>query len=199
MRADHDRVARHRAAQLLGLHLQHHDDRDGAIRLRRGDRRFDATLGRALLAQPDLRDGVVHDLREMDDRVAFRRAMKKAGIPILCYNFMAGTDWVRTSTTEKERGGALVRFAETAVEHVEGAISERDLDCDYIAAGNVLAGVHRALRPGGWFLMFDVRAASALEDNIGNPLAPFKRSRCDQTTADSTRQRGVPSTSLTSR
>jgi mannonate dehydratase len=36
------------------------------------------------------------------------RNMGKAGIPILCYNFMAGTDWVRTSTTERERGGALV-------------------------------------------------------------------------------------------
>jgi glycine/D-amino acid oxidase-like deaminating enzyme len=48
----------------------------------------------------------------------------------------------------RERGGALVRFAETAVEHVEAAISERKLDCDYVPAGNVLAGLHSGQRPG---------------------------------------------------
>jgi gamma-glutamylputrescine oxidase len=47
----------------------------------------------------------------------------------------------------RERGGALVRFAEAAVEHVEAAISERQLDCDYVPAGNVLAGVHAGQRP----------------------------------------------------
>lgn len=34
--------------------------------------------------------------------------MGEAGIPILCYNFMAGTDWVRTKLDVHERGGALV-------------------------------------------------------------------------------------------
>lgn len=48
----------------------------------------------------------------------------------------------------RERGGALVRFAETAVEHVEAAIAERELDCEYVPAGNVLAGVHPDQRPG---------------------------------------------------
>ncbi len=47
----------------------------------------------------------------------------------------------------RERGGALVRFAETAVEHVESAISERGIDCDYVPAGNVLAGVHPGQHP----------------------------------------------------
>jgi gamma-glutamylputrescine oxidase len=47
----------------------------------------------------------------------------------------------------RERAGAFVRFAETAVEHVEAAISERNLDCEYVAAGNVLAGVHPGQRP----------------------------------------------------
>lgn len=31
-----------------------------------------------------------------------------AGVPLLCYNFMAGTDWVRTQTDAPERGGAKV-------------------------------------------------------------------------------------------
>jgi gamma-glutamylputrescine oxidase len=46
----------------------------------------------------------------------------------------------------RERAGALVRFAEAAVEHVEAAIPERELDCDYVPAGNVLAGVHPGQR-----------------------------------------------------
>lgn len=36
------------------------------------------------------------------------RNMKKAGISLLCYNFMAGTDWVRTRLDAPERGGAKV-------------------------------------------------------------------------------------------
>jgi gamma-glutamylputrescine oxidase len=46
------------------------------------------------------------------------------------------------------RGGALVRFAQTAAEHVEEAISKRALGCDYVPAGNVLAGIHPGQRPG---------------------------------------------------
>jgi len=35
------------------------------------------------------------------------------------------------------------------------------------------ARIHQALEPGGVFVMFDVKAASALQDNVGNPLAPW--------------------------
>lgn len=36
------------------------------------------------------------------------RNMRQAGIKLLCYNFMAGTDWVRTRLDAPERGGAKV-------------------------------------------------------------------------------------------
>ncbi len=36
------------------------------------------------------------------------RHMGEAEVPILCYNFMAGTDWVRTQVALPERGGAKV-------------------------------------------------------------------------------------------
>jgi gamma-glutamylputrescine oxidase len=42
----------------------------------------------------------------------------------------------------RERGGALVRLAEEAIEHTEQTIDERGIDCDYVPAGNVLAGIH---------------------------------------------------------
>ncbi|GEL20316.1 class I SAM-dependent methyltransferase [Pseudonocardia asaccharolytica] len=37
----------------------------------------------------------------------------------------------------------------------------------------VLARVRAALAPGGAFVMMDIKAASALEDNVGNPFAPL--------------------------
>jgi SAM-dependent methyltransferase len=37
----------------------------------------------------------------------------------------------------------------------------------------VLANIHRALRPGGVFLMVDIKASSRLEENVGVPMAPY--------------------------
>lgn len=45
------------------------------------------------------------------DMAAMKRLlqhMSEAEIPLLCYNFMAGTDWVRTKLDARERGGARV-------------------------------------------------------------------------------------------
>ena len=42
----------------------------------------------------------------------------------------------------KERAGALVRFADAAVEFAEDLIRRLEIDCDYVAGGNLLAGVH---------------------------------------------------------
>jgi len=44
---------------------------------------------------------------------------------------------------------------------------------DQVDPGAVLGRIHDALRPGGWFVMKEPHAADALEDNIGNPLAPI--------------------------
>lgn len=58
------------------------------------------------------------DLRSLQTLV---RDMGEAGVPILCYNFMAGTDWVRTKLDVPERGGALVTAFDLA--EVELAMS----------------------------------------------------------------------------
>jgi glycine/D-amino acid oxidase-like deaminating enzyme len=47
----------------------------------------------------------------------------------------------------RERGGALVRLAEEAIEHVEATLADRRIDCDYVPNGNVLAGIHPGQRP----------------------------------------------------
>jgi mannonate dehydratase len=48
------------------------------------------------------------DGRELAALKNLVRHMGEAGVPILCYNFMAGTDWVRTRLDAPERGGAKV-------------------------------------------------------------------------------------------
>lgn len=37
----------------------------------------------------------------------------------------------------------------------------------------VLRNIHRALRPGGTFLMVDIKSSSRLENNVGVPFAPY--------------------------
>ena len=44
---------------------------------------------------------------EMNNTLAAVEALGKAGIPMICYNFMAGLGWYRTKFDVQERGGAL--------------------------------------------------------------------------------------------
>lgn len=44
---------------------------------------------------------------------------------------------------------------------------------DQARPAEVLKAIARALRPGGVFLMLDIRASSLLEENMKHPLAPF--------------------------
>lgn len=53
------------------------------------------------------------------------------------------------------------------------AVTAFDAIHDQARPRDVLAGIRRALKPGGLFLMADIAASSNLEDNLENPLAPF--------------------------
>jgi mannonate dehydratase len=55
-----------------------------------------------------IKTGTDHDGAELAELKDLIRLMGELGIPILCYNFMAGTDWVRTKLDVPERGGAKV-------------------------------------------------------------------------------------------
>lgn len=48
------------------------------------------------------------DGRERAAMIELIQNMGRIGVPILCYNFMAGTDWVRTQLDVPERAGAKV-------------------------------------------------------------------------------------------
>ena len=74
--------------------------------------------------------------------------MGKAGVPILCYNFMAGTDWVRTRLDAPERGGARVtEFNLQAAEHaVSLSATASTIAADRISAEQLWANLERLLR-----------------------------------------------------
>jgi mannonate dehydratase len=48
------------------------------------------------------------DGTEMMQMKSLLRRLGELGVPMVCYNFMAGTDWIRTSVDAPERGGAKV-------------------------------------------------------------------------------------------
>ncbi len=76
--------------------------------------------------------------------------------------------------------GVASRTAAAAYAHDHGLIAPPfgaafafDAIHDQADPAGVLARVFEALSPGGVFLMFDVRASSHLERNVGNPFAPM--------------------------
>lgn len=127
------------------------------------------------------------ELSEMKDLI---RQVGELGIPIICYNFMAGTDWIRTSTDSRERGGALVTAfdiadvedaripgrAKYSSEGLEAGLSSEDLWAQLEAFLNEVipvaeeAGVILAMHP-------DDPPVPALlgNDRIMNDVAAFQR------------------------
>jgi len=75
-------------------------------------------------------------------------------------------------------GNTNVRFAvqDVATLNEPGRydlITAFDVIHDQAKPHDVLRGVSQALTSDGTFLMVDIRASSALQDNIGHPFAPF--------------------------
>ena len=62
-----------------------------------------------------------------------------------------------------------------ALDEVEtyDVITAFDAIHDQAHPAQVLANIYRALRPGGVFLMVDIKASSHVEDNVGVPFAPY--------------------------
>lgn len=73
---------------------------------------------------------------EIEEMQALMRSMAAAGVPICCYHFMAGTDWVRTRLDLPERGGALVTGFDLA--EVERAVSLTD-EAEHVVTERIAA------------------------------------------------------------
>jgi len=92
------------------------------------------------------------DGTEIAEMKTLLRNMQHVGISYLCYNFMAGTDWVRTRLDEPERGGAKVTaFRLADVEHAMSLTANaKTIDRDPITADELwknLTGFLRELIP----------------------------------------------------
>lgn len=85
-----------------------------------------------------IKTGADHDGAELAAMKRLVRHLGEAGIPLLCYNFMAGTDWVRTRLDAPERGGAKVTAFD--LRHAERALSLNHAD-DTIAPQKIASGV----------------------------------------------------------
>ena len=57
---------------------------------------------------------------ELENYRAAIEALGRLGIPLVCYNFMAGLGWYRTKTNVQERGGALTSEFDYRTAHDEG-------------------------------------------------------------------------------
>jgi len=57
---------------------------------------------------------------EIENYLAVIPALAKVGIPMICYNFMAGLGWYRTRTDVPERGGALTSEFDNEVARRQG-------------------------------------------------------------------------------
>ena len=67
----------------------------------------------------------------------------------------------------------LTGFSESAEADQFDLITAFDAIHDQITPQSVLDGIHITLKPGGTFLMQDIRASSQLENNLDHPIAPL--------------------------
>ena len=85
---------------------------------------------------------------EIAEMKSLLQNMQQAGIPFVCYNFMAGTDWVRTELKAPERGGAFVTGFD--VEQAEQAVSlsetTRDQESAPVTAEELWTNLKRFLQ-----------------------------------------------------
>jgi 2-polyprenyl-3-methyl-5-hydroxy-6-metoxy-1,4-benzoquinol methylase len=155
-----------------------------ALMAERSGKVFDATLVDVVLP---LADGLPERLRVGLD-VADIGCGSGHAINVMASAFPAsrftGIDFseegVRTASAEADRLG-LGNASFIARDVSELDLTERydvitafDAIHDQAQPAAVLANIFRALRPGGTFLMVDIKASSLLEDNVGLPMAPYK-------------------------
>jgi SAM-dependent methyltransferase len=84
----------------------------------------------------------------------------------------------RARAEARDMGLANARFEEMDVTHLPttppfDVLMSFDAIHDQRDPAAVLARIHQALAPDGVYLMLEPRASSRLEENIGNPFAPY--------------------------
>jgi 2-polyprenyl-3-methyl-5-hydroxy-6-metoxy-1,4-benzoquinol methylase len=147
---------------------------------------FDAALVDVVLP---LVDGLVERLRSGADVADFGCGSGHA-VNVMARAFPAsrvtGLDFsdeaVATGVKEAARLGLtnasferqnLAQLDAASKKDIYDVITVFDAIHDQAQPARVLQNIHRALRPGGVFLMADVKASSRLEDNVGVPMRTY--------------------------
>ncbi len=147
---------------------------------------FDAALVDVVLP---LVDGLVERLRSGADVADFGCGSGHA-VNVMARAFPAsrvtGLDFsdeaVATGVKEAARLGLtnasferqnLAQLDAASKKEIYDVITVFDAIHDQAQPARVLQNIHRALRPGGVFLMADVKASSRLEDNVGVPMSTY--------------------------
>lgn len=58
--------------------------------------------------------------QELENYLAVIEALSEVGVSMICYNWMAGLSWYRTSVTTRGRGGALISEFDARVANAQG-------------------------------------------------------------------------------
>lgn len=143
---------------------------------------FDATLVDVTLPLvPDLVERLERGIDALDVGCGSGHAvnlMAKAFPASRFTGYDFGEEGIAAARAEAvELGLANARFEAmdvAAIDEPEGydLITAFDSIHDQARPRDVLAGISRALRPGGTFLMVDIAASSRLEENVDHPLGP---------------------------
>ena len=95
-----------------------------------------------------IKTGTDHDGHDLEAIKNLIRNMSRENIPLLCYNFMSGTDWVRTRLDTQARGGA--RVTEFKLKDAEHAISlnaaNKKISSETISADTLWVNLEKFLR-----------------------------------------------------
>ena len=94
-----------------------------------------------------------------------------------------GYDFLGTNIDAAEREAAEMHLTNSSFRRQDVALLDAEQAFDVITAfdaihdqrspRDVLSAIHRALRPGGIFLMADIRGSSRLEENIDHPFGAY--------------------------
>ncbi|MFD0773141.1 methyltransferase domain-containing protein [Streptomonospora algeriensis] len=144
---------------------------------------FDQHLVESILSAAD---GLTADLRR-GIRVADIGCGTGHSTVVLAREFpestFVGYDWSEDALAAGRAEAAEAELANVRFEKLDiaqlpddppfHAVVGFDVIHDQVDPAGVLGRVHRALVPGGVFLMMDIKASSRLENNIANPLGPL--------------------------
>jgi SAM-dependent methyltransferase len=145
--------------------------------------RFDRTLvSKVLTLMPDIVDALNRGIRVLDIGCGTGHSTNVMAQAYPSSHF-AGYDFRDTTLDEgrseaKSRGLSNVRFVRRDLADMNEVdaydlISAFNVVHDQVKPSLVLKNVAQALKPGGTFLMVDIKASSRVHENLDHPMGPF--------------------------